>query len=74
MNTTRGRFITVEGGEGAGKSTNIDYIASRLRQAGIDFVLTREPGGTPLAETIRDHQQQLGIPGRRPSPRIPSCC
>lgn len=54
MNNQRGLFITVEGGEGAGKSTNIELIAERLQAAGVDFLLTREPGGTPLAEAIRD--------------------
>lgn len=54
MSNTRGLFITVEGGEGVGKSTNIAFVADTLRQRGIDFVLTREPGGTPLAEDIRD--------------------
>jgi len=49
-----GLFITLEGPEGAGKSTNREYLASRLRTEGIDVVLTREPGGTPLAERIRD--------------------
>ena len=53
MEARRGLFITVEGGEGAGKSTNINFIADHLRGAGIEFVLTREPGGTPLAEDIR---------------------
>lgn len=57
----RGRFITLEGSEGSGKSTNLAYIHQKLRQSGIDVVLTREPGGTPLAEQIRalllDHQQ-----------------
>ncbi len=48
-----GRFITLEGGEGAGKSTLMAAIAARLRDAGIDTVTTREPGGTPLAEAIR---------------------
>lgn len=48
------RFITIEGGEGVGKSTNIQFITARLQQAGIDYVLTREPGGTPLAEKVRD--------------------
>jgi dTMP kinase len=47
-------FITLEGPEGAGKSTNREYLAERLRAAGIEVVLTREPGGTPLAERIRD--------------------
>lgn len=49
----RGRFITLEGGEGAGKSTNLAFVAERLRGAGIEVVTTREPGGTPLAEAIR---------------------
>lgn len=48
------RFITIEGGEGVGKSTNIHFITARLQQAGIDYILTREPGGTPLAEKVRD--------------------
>ena len=50
----RGRFITLEGGEGAGKSTNLDYIHRRLQAAGVDVQLTREPGGTALAEKIRE--------------------
>ncbi|MFJ2445915.1 dTMP kinase [Pseudomonas sp. NPDC087626] len=49
-----GLFITLEGPEGAGKSTNREYLAERLRDAGIEVVLTREPGGTPLAECIRE--------------------
>jgi dTMP kinase len=49
----RGRFITLEGGEGVGKSTNLEFVAGVLRGAGIDVVETREPGGTPLAERIR---------------------
>ncbi len=51
---TRGRFITVEGGEGAGKSTCLTFIRDRLAAAGHEVVVTREPGGTPLAERIRD--------------------
>jgi dTMP kinase len=47
-------FITLEGPEGAGKSTNREYLAERLRAAGIEVLLTREPGGTPLAERIRE--------------------
>jgi dTMP kinase len=50
---TRGRFITFEGGEGAGKSTQVRILAERLRGAGIEVVATREPGGSPGAETIR---------------------
>ena len=49
----RGRFISVEGGEGAGKSTNIEGVRARLQAAGLRVVVTREPGGTPLAEEIR---------------------
>ena len=49
-----GLFITLEGPEGAGKSTNRDYLAERLRERGIEVLLTREPGGTPLAERVRE--------------------
>ena len=49
-----GLFITLEGPEGAGKSTNREFLAERLTRAGCEVVLTREPGGTPLAERIRE--------------------
>ena len=48
------KFITVEGTEGVGKTTNINFIKSWFRQKEVKFVATREPGGTPLAEEIRD--------------------
>lgn len=48
-----GRFITLEGGEGVGKSTQAAMLADALRARGIDVLLTREPGGTPGAEAIR---------------------
>lgn len=51
---TRGKFITLEGGEGVGKSTQAARLADALRALGIDVVVTREPGGTPGAEAIRD--------------------
>ena len=50
---TTGRFITLEGGEGAGKSTLAAGLATALGARGIDVVSTREPGGTPLAERVR---------------------
>lgn len=50
----RGRFLTLEGGEGVGKSTNIQFITRLLADRGIDCLVTREPGGTELAEKIRD--------------------
>lgn len=49
----RGRFITIEGGEGAGKSTMIDRVAEWLEASGCRVVRTREPGGTELAEKLR---------------------
>lgn len=52
--TYTGRFITLEGGEGAGKSTNAAYIAGRLETGGIRLRQTREPGGTQLGERIRE--------------------
>lgn len=49
-----GRFISIEGVEGVGKSTSIDRIATSLEGHGISYVTTREPGGTPLSERIRE--------------------
>lgn len=50
----RGRFITLEGGEGVGKSTNVAFVEAWLTAQGIEVVRTREPGGTPRAEAIRE--------------------
>ncbi|HEY6815658.1 MAG TPA: dTMP kinase [Croceibacterium sp.] len=58
---SRGRFIAFEGGEGAGKSTQARLLADALRTQGIEVLLTREPGGTPGAEAIR--QLLLDPPG-----------
>lgn len=53
MQPARGRFITLEGGEGAGKSTQLRRLAEALREEGVMVVTTREPGGSPGAEAIR---------------------
>lgn len=49
----RGRFVTFEGGEGAGKSSQVAHLAERLRGRGLGVVVTREPGGSPGAECVR---------------------
>ena len=51
---SRGRFITLEGGEGVGKSTQVKALADALRQRGLDVLVTREPGGSEGAEKIRE--------------------
>jgi dTMP kinase len=52
--TEQGIFITLEGCEGVGKTTNANLIESLLQEQGVPYVRTREPGGTPLAESLRD--------------------
>ncbi|MEJ2298225.1 MAG: dTMP kinase [Woeseiaceae bacterium] len=64
---TRGRFITVEGIEGVGKSTNIEVIVQHIEAAGLPVLTTREPGGTPLAEDIREILMNRG---EEPVPEI----
>ena len=64
---SRGRFITVEGIEGVGKSTNIDFLSSIIEAKGFSVLRTREPGGTPMAERIR---QMLLEHGEEPLPDI----
>jgi dTMP kinase len=49
-----GRFLTVEGIDGAGKSSHLDYLAGAIRARGAECVVTREPGGTPLGEKLRE--------------------
>lgn len=60
---TRGRFITLEGGEGAGKTTLARALSQALAARGLEIVLTREPGGTPNAEALRSLLVE-GDPGR----------
>ena len=50
---TRGCFITLEGGEGVGKTTNLAFVRDCLHRHGIEVVVTREPGGVPVAEALR---------------------
>jgi dTMP kinase len=54
MSTAPGRFLTIEGIEGVGKTTQVARLSAALKERGIAHVVTREPGGTPLAERIRD--------------------
>jgi dTMP kinase len=63
MSQGRGKFITLEGGEGAGKSTQVKRLAASLRQKGLEVLTTREPGGSPGAEEIRALLVH-GAPGR----------
>ena len=61
----RGKFITVEGIEGVGKSTNMAVLVERVKAAGHEVLTTREPGGTPFAEDIRDilmHRRDEPVP------------
>ncbi len=63
----RGKFVTVEGIEGVGKSTNIDFLSSIIEEKGFIVLRTREPGGTPMAERIRE---MLLEHGEEPLPDI----
>jgi len=63
MSPGKSKFITFEGMDGAGKSTHLAWFADALRQRGFDVVVTREPGGTPLGEQLREIllHQSMGI-------------
>lgn len=65
MSAREGTFIAFEGGDGAGKSTQVDRLAASLTQAGREVVLTRQPGGTPLGSALRD----LVLHGEAVTPR-----
>ena len=54
MKNIPGKFISIEGQDGAGKTTNLEFICDQLALKSIDFIVTREPGGTPLGEAVRD--------------------
>ena len=66
METERGRFISFEGIEGVGKTTALNYVREKLDAASIPYVVTREPGGTPISEAIRhillDHYTEMMCP------------
>lgn len=70
MNVTRGRFITIEGGEGAGKSTHAARLAQSLEARGIPTLVTREPGGTAEAERIRALLLDPGEMGWEPATEV----
>lgn len=65
MNDLKGLFITIEGMDGSGKSTQLRFLETRLTQAGFPVVFTREPGGCPLSETLREI---ILSPSQRPTP------
>ncbi len=54
MSLLSGKFITLEGTEGVGKTTNLEFIQNWLKEAGVKLTVSREPGGTPLAEELRE--------------------
>ena len=66
----KGKFITLEGIDGAGKSTQLRYIRQYLREANVDFIATREPGGTPVGEALRDLLLDPHTRGIRPQTEL----
>ncbi|MEB4590353.1 dTMP kinase [Candidatus Thiothrix sp. Deng01] len=65
-----GKFITLEGGEGAGKSTNVAWVANYLREKGKTVLVTREPGGTEVAEAIRTVLLSPDLPAMNPDTEL----
>jgi dTMP kinase len=68
--TLRGRFVTLEGIEGVGKSTNVEFVAECLRERGHRVVVTREPGGVPTAERIRGLLLDPALPALPPTAEL----
>lgn len=69
-NQKRGLFITVEGVEGAGKTSNIEFIAKKIQAAGHELLLTREPGGTQTGEAIREILISKELPEMHPDTEL----
>ena len=69
----RGRFITIEGLDGCGKSTQLERLAKALRADGISVVITREPGGTETGEKIRKLVLDTGTAHLSPMAELASC-
>jgi dTMP kinase len=67
---SRGLFITIEGGEGVGKSTNIALLQQQLQAHGVDLVVTREPGGTRLGESLRELLLQVSAEPLAPTAEL----
>ncbi len=63
MTTKRGKFLTLEGVDGAGKSTHVQWLVDAIRNKGIEVLATREPGGTPIGEKLRELllQESMGL-------------
>ncbi len=66
----KGLFITFEGVEGAGKTTNIEFIAKKIQNAGYEILLTREPGGTTTGEAIREILISKDLPEMHPTTEL----
>ena len=70
MNMATGKFISFEGGEGVGKTTQISRLAEYLRERGVDVLVTREPGGTEVGEAIRQVLLDKALPPMHPDTEL----